>query len=329
MSWNNLTGLVSHSARAIARITGQPLTSDRVGGDSFGTNDPTGSDGLSFDAIFTKALTALATANARPAVIEVAILYSAWALTDKAFYVPTWMQVPVGGLLSGLTKLHLDLSLGKDVIGQLSDLNMHHGANTSNLSPFLQTFLCQVPQIVCLELRFCGSTYEAAEQLLRWLAADRAGVFCGSDTFPPPVKFNTLENLAIMGAETSQPILSALMVRLASTLRHLHLRRITLVEPSWKAGGHIKVWSRFLSKLADTTDLRTFDVSGMLARFQQPQWLDLKPVDIQYDTCRRPLNMELYLQEISQNLGAVLQEELDMDASAMGAGLMGEDNGES
>lgn len=306
--WDDIEIFDSYGAKSVSRATGRHVTTDRIAS-GFQTR---GVDDYTIGAMFSKALAALANANARPGAIEVIVKDLSWALCDRAFYIPAPMQPSFALMLSKLTKLHLDLCICKDVPYPISQISRWKGREAINFSPLLQKFLSLTPRLTWLRLGLAASEFVTNDQLLRWLAGDPGGTFGDSDRFPQPVRFAHLEHLEIMG-KMSCDVLMQVVQRLAATLRKLNLRGVTFVVPGWDAKYEVGVWSRFLRFLADETDLRSFRFSQAKVSLGRDDTVEgaVSYIGRSFDGGHTPNNMKLYLEDLADKLGPNGDDDMD------------------
>ncbi|KAJ9160730.1 hypothetical protein NKR19_g3060 [Coniochaeta hoffmannii] len=257
--WEDLEYFTSYGTRAVRRATCHDTTTDKAEEEYRGRDANATAKSHITERQFIKALAALAQAGARPAAIEAVIHNQKWCLSDKSVYVDPTLQAGLEPVFSGLTKLHLDLALGKNV--PYSAVQWGSGYHAVNFSPCLQKFMSLVPALTWLRLGLAGSVFAATQQLFWWLAGEAGSVYSDSSRFPPPVRFARLEHLEIAKATVSCHIVKKVLARHSDVLRRLNLRCVAFVLTALDDKYEDDVWTHFVRFLADKTDLRSFRVS--------------------------------------------------------------------
>ncbi|OIW30111.1 hypothetical protein CONLIGDRAFT_702603 [Coniochaeta ligniaria NRRL 30616] len=255
--WSDVEAFDSYGTKAASRATGHPIVTDWIKACTLNMSDDVNSIG----DLFTTALVALAGAGARPSAIEVIIRDGRrWGLRDKAFYIPVYLQPSVKPMLYKLTKLHLDIALGREIPCAIHTTLYRLGPGPLNTSSLLQNFLCLTPRLTWLRLGFDGSDYWTTHQFLHWLGGGSRTKWSAaySAVFTKPAKLARLEHFEMAGAEVTFEILQQLILRLSKTLRKLNLRGVTLRTTAHDQDHEVNTWSRFLIFLAHNTDLRSF-----------------------------------------------------------------------
>ena len=237
----------SWGASTLAESTGTTVITDTRNG-----HDPY------LSQIFSAVTSALAVAQARPKSLEVLVRGTArsgfipFALHDNAFYIPPRMEAAVSPVLANLKSLHLTLGV----------------THVPKMKPFMfQKFLSLTTNLTWLRVNFKNTNWDDQEEVLSWVAL--------KDNQKPNAPFDMaaiqlpLERLDLGDMDLKPETLLNLVVKFASTLTSLYLRRVCLFnENDGHTTAKINSWDRCLSVLSKVRglNLRALNLSQIALR---------------------------------------------------------------
>lgn len=218
------------------------------------------------DKIFSAMVAALAAADAHPSQIHINIrskpYRQPWDLSDKAFYIPPRLETPLEPILAGLTTLHLALAANTAV----------YTRDPQNPSPImLHRFLSLTPNLTWLRLNMTPQppVVQGAvppwEAVFKWIIDEstQAQTHASSPYQTQPVRFPKLEQLDIGHVVMVERTLLRLVIKLASSLKTLSLRRVALMKPQDTDPDKASGWAHLIEQIGalNGVDIREMNLA--------------------------------------------------------------------